>query len=120
MNADTGEPQVRLATSRAPESNCEQIPVMPYNVTRGYSSSRHWIVPTCQYIEIVNTGASEREGRPCCVGAGGPAPHLEQLLEVGVIGVEVEPVLAPLRNGAAVKNDNVEVGVQQQDAVRRY
>ncbi len=48
------------------------------------------------------------------------AVHLEQLLEVGVVWVEVEAVLAPLRDGGAVEDHDVEVGVQQQDAVRRY
>ena len=42
---------------------------------------------------------------------------LEQLLEVGMFRIEVEPLFPPLSDGAAMEDDNIEVGVEEQDAV---
>ncbi len=46
--------------------------------------------------------------------------HLEQGSEGGVLGAEVVLRLAPLRDGGAMEDDDVEEGVQHQDSGRRY
>lgn len=44
-------------------------------------------------------------------------PHLKQVFEARIVSLQMELLLAPLRDGGPVEDDHAEAGIQEQDAV---